>query len=244
MRQLRLQGFATWCDLIYLLYIIMISTDSVMPAEKLEPVVSRAYHHLENLMVTLELAPGSLTTEGALIELLGLGRTPVREAIQRLAWEGLVEIRPRAGLAIAPLHAGDWLQVIDARHGVEALIARQAARFASNTATGRFHDAALAMQKAVIGSDALAFLAADKALDEALALAAGNDFAVRLAAPLQTHSRRFWLRFRHEVGLPEMAEHRVALIRSVLEHDEAAAVADVERTMAMLRNEARAAAIR
>ena len=80
---------------------------------------ARAYRILERMIVTLELAPASVATEGALIERVGLGRTPVREAIQRLAWEGLLEVRPRAGMAIAPLHAGDWLRVLDARRGVE-----------------------------------------------------------------------------------------------------------------------------
>ena len=134
--------------------------------------------------MTLELAPGSVATEGALIERVGLGRTPVREAIQRLAWEGLIEVRPRAGLAIAPLHAGDWLRVLDARRGVEEVLARSAARYVTREAAEHFHAAALAMQKAVISGNVVAFLEADKALDEAIAAAADNPFAARLAAPL------------------------------------------------------------
>ena len=94
-----------------------------------EPAATRAYHALERMIVTLDLLPGSVVTEGALIDRLGFGRTPVREAIQRLAWEGLIEIRPRAGLAIAPLHPGDWVRVIDARRSLELLLARSAARF-------------------------------------------------------------------------------------------------------------------
>ena len=209
-----------------------------------EPATARAYHALERMVVTLELLPGSVVTEGALIERLGLGRTPVREAIQRLAWEGLVEVRPRAGLAIAPLHAGDWLRVIDARRGVERLLARSAARFVTRNAADLFHAAALAMQQAVMQADVLAFLRADKALDEALALAADNPFAARVAAPLQTHSRRFWYRDNAETGLAESAEHHVALIRSILEGDEEGAASEAERLMTLLRIHAEAAAKR
>ena len=90
---------------------------------------AKAYLGLERLIVTLELAPGAVVTERVLIERLSLGRTPVREAIQRLTWEGLLEVRPRAGIVVAPLNAGDWLRVIDARRGVEAILARSAARF-------------------------------------------------------------------------------------------------------------------
>ncbi|PWK76359.1 GntR family transcriptional regulator [Aminobacter sp. AP02] len=215
-----------------------------MQAEKLQPAAPRAYHELERLIVTLELAPGSVATEGGLIDLLGFGRTPVREAIQRLAWEGLVEIRPRAGLAITPLHPGDWLRVIDARRGIEIVLARSAARFVTRDAASQFHAAALAMQKAVIAGDVLGFLQADKALDEALALAADNDFAARLAAPLQPHSRRFWFRFQRDTELATSAEHHVALIRSILEQDEDAAAHEAERLMSMLRTHAETAATR
>lgn len=209
-----------------------------------KPVAARAYRTLEHLIVTLELAPGSFVTEGALIEKLGLGRTPVREAVQRLAWEGLLDVRPRAGIAIAPLQAGDWLRVIDARRGVEVVLARSAARFVTREAADQFHDSALAMQKAVISGDVLAFLEADKALDEALALAADNPFAARVAAPLQTHSRRFWFRYKAETGLAESAEHHVGLIRSILSGDEDAAAKDAKRLMALLRGHAEAAARR
>lgn len=206
-----------------------------------EPAAARAYHALERMIVMLELAPGSFVTEGALIEKLGLGRTPVREAIQRLAWEGLLDIRPRAGIAIAPLHPGDWVRVLEARHGVEILLARSAARYVTRVAADRFHAAALSMQGAALSGSVQAFLEADKAFDEALAFAADNVFAARLAAPLQTHSRRFWFRYKAETGLAEAAEHHVGLIRSILGGDEAVAAADAERLMALLRNHAEAA---
>jgi DNA-binding GntR family transcriptional regulator len=209
-----------------------------------EPAATRAYHVLEHKIVTLELAPASFVTEGAIIEKLALGRTPVREAIQRLAWEGLLEVRPRAGIAIAPLHPGDWLRVLDARRGVEIVLARSAARFVTRDAADRFHDAALAMQKAVISGNVLAFIQADKALDDALAMAADNPFAARLAAPLQTHSRRFWFRYKADTGLAESAEHHVALIRSILAGDEDAAAKDAKRLISLLRGHAEIAATR
>ncbi|AID33084.2 FCD domain-containing protein [Mesorhizobium huakuii 7653R] len=219
----------------------MISMEATMTSE---PAAARAYRVLEHMIVTLELAPSSFVTEGALIEKLDVGRTPVREAIQRLAWEGLLDVRPRAGIAIAPLHPGDWLRVLDARRGVEVVLARSAARFVTREAADLFHEAALAMQKAVISGNVLAFIQADKALDEALAMAADNRFAARLAAPLQTHSRRFWFRYKADTGLAESAEHHVALIRSILDGDEEAAAKDAKRLMALLRGHAEVAATR
>ena len=230
--------------MIYEKYIRSLSLISIATTTDFEPVATKAYRVLEHMIVTLELPPASFVTEGALIELLGFGRTPVREAIQRLAWEGLLDVRPRAGIAIAPLHPGDWLRVLDARRGVEVVLARSAARFVTREAADLFHEAALAMQRAVISGNVLAFLQADKALDEALAIAADNPFAARLAAPLQTHSRRFWFRYKADTGLAESAEHHVALIRSILDGDEEAAAKDAKKLMALLRGHAEVAATR
>src|SRR6478609_3116068 len=123
----------------------LLATNEAAEVADPAPAAARAYRMLERLIVTLELSPGSIATEGGLIERVGLGRTPVREAIQRLAWEGLIEIRPRAGLEIAPLHAADWLRVLDARRGVEIILARAAARFATPEIAALFQATALAM---------------------------------------------------------------------------------------------------
>jgi len=206
-----------------------------------QPAAARAYRALERMIVILDLAPGSTTTEGALIERLQLGRTPVREAIQRLAWEGLLEVRPRAGIAITPLRPGDWLRVVEARQGVEIAMARAAARHATQEAAGQFAQAASAMQRAVVSGNVIAFMEADKGLDEAMALAADNPFAARVAAPLQTHSRRFWFRYKAETGLAVAAEHHVAIIRAVLGGDADGAAAQAARLMALLSSHAEAA---
>ena len=65
-----------------------------------------------------------------------------------------------------------------------------------------------------------------------------------LAAPLQTHSRRFWFRYKAQTGLAEAAEHHVALIRSILEGDEEASETEAARLMALLRHHAETAANR
>jgi DNA-binding GntR family transcriptional regulator len=67
----------------------------------------QAYERLRDQIVTLERAPGSLLDEADLMKSLGLGRTPIREALQRLACEGLVIIRPRRGTYVASLSLTD-----------------------------------------------------------------------------------------------------------------------------------------
>lgn len=199
------------------------------------PAAAQAYRALEAMIVTLKLAPGEATTEAALIAAAGLGRTPVREAVQRLAWEGFLEIRPRAGITVALLQPADWPRVIDARRGVEAVLAAGAARFVGPEGARALRAAAAAMQDAAAAADVDAFLRADKATDEAIAQASGNVFAARLAGPLQTHSRRFWYRFQRESGLAEAAAHHLGLVDAVLARDEGKAACEAERLMALLR---------
>lgn len=193
-----------------------------------------AYLRLEELIVTLELEPGASITEGALIERVGLGRTPVREAVQRLALEGFLIVRPRAGLAIAPLRPEDWPKVLDARRGVETVLARSAARNLGEEAALKFQSAAKAMQAAVTAGDKRAFLAADKSFDAALGLAAGNLFAERLAAPLQTHSRRFWYASATEGDLAPAARSHLGVIEAIINRVEAEAEARTLALMTML----------
>jgi DNA-binding GntR family transcriptional regulator len=61
---------------------------------------TEAYEKLEEMIVTQALAPATTVTEQYLSELIGIGRTPIREALQRLAREGLVLIRPRSAILI------------------------------------------------------------------------------------------------------------------------------------------------
>ncbi len=212
------------------------------PSDNSEPAARRAYHALERLIVTLELAPGSVATEGRLIELVGLGRTPVREAVQRLQWEGLVEVRPRAGLAIAPLDPRDWLRVLEVREGVERVLTRRAATYLDDGTRMMLGDAAAAMQEAAAIGDVDMFLKADKAVDEAISAAADNSFASRLAAPLQTHSRRFWFRYCRADGPGDSARQHLAVIRHIVFGDADRAEAETAALMALLREQARSAA--
>ncbi len=209
-----------------------------------EPAAIAAYRALEHMIITLELQPTANISEAEIMQRVGLGRTPVREALQRLAWEGFVDIRPRAGIVVAPLNPSDWLKVIDVRRGTEIILARSAARYLTRETAARFHDVSLAMRKAAIMGDVVAFLDADRQFDEALAKAAENAFAARLAAPLQTHSRRFWFRYQSEDGLADATEAHLGILGSIVDGDEEDAGAKAGELMDLLRSYAVAVATR
>ena len=200
-----------------------------------ESLAEQAYRVLERLIVTLELEPGSVVNERGLIELTGMGRTPIREAIQRLAWEGLVEVRPRSGIAIAAIDPKDFNKVLDAREGVERVLARDAARFGSARDYERLKAAADAMREAIPSENVSLFLDADKAFDIVLGTAAGNSYATRLAAPLQTHSRRFWFRLRPSTGISGSAHAHATLIEAIISREPERASDTASELMAYLR---------
>ncbi|WP_147916006.1 GntR family transcriptional regulator [Ruania zhangjianzhongii] len=103
--------------------------DLTVPPPPGAPIESRsavAYFHLRDLIVTLELAPGTALDERDLMARLHLGRTPVREALRRLADEGLVAIYARRGTVVAPVEVRDLARVSEVRVELEGLAARLA----------------------------------------------------------------------------------------------------------------------
>ena len=136
-----------------------------------EPVESQsrlAYLRLESLIVTLELAPGSMVTEKQLIALAGLGRTPVREAVQKLEWQGLIEVRPRAGLQITALDPAYPAMIYETRRQLEPLAARLMAGHIDSKAREELIACAKAMTECSVTGDKVGFLDADKLFDEVL----------------------------------------------------------------------------
>lgn len=179
----------------------------------------RAYRTLERLIVTLVLKPGSIINERDLVDLTQMGRTPVREAIQRLAWEGLLEVRPRAGISVAAIYPPDFKKVLDARLGVEQVLARDAARFASTSEIESLNNSLALMRQAAEAQDAIQLLDADKLFDSVLAEASCNPYASRLAAPLQTHSRRFWYELHTTASVMSAANAHANLIEAIISRD-------------------------
>lgn len=97
----------------------------------------RAYRQIRRLIVTLELPPGALVSEAELAERLGIGRTPVREAVRSLAAERLIEVLPRRGMFVADVDPRDLSALAEVREELEPFAARLAAtrRTAADVAT-------------------------------------------------------------------------------------------------------------
>src|SRR5918992_2849786 len=97
------------------------------PSTPVEQLADRAYFMLRDRIVDLRLPPGAALREDDVMRELGIGRTPLREAVKRLALEHLVEVRPRRGTQVTDVHAEDIARFAEVRAELEAHAARLAA---------------------------------------------------------------------------------------------------------------------
>ncbi|MGH2989204.1 MAG: GntR family transcriptional regulator [Solirubrobacterales bacterium] len=91
------------------------------------PIAERAYFELRDRIVTLRLPPGAALVEEGLMKELRIGRTPLREAIKRLALENLVEVRPRRGTYVTEVNVADIVHITEVRAELEGHAAQLAA---------------------------------------------------------------------------------------------------------------------
>lgn len=204
-------------------------------------LADRAYAELEEMISTLELRPGSIVTEGELSARLGIGRTPLREAIQRLAALRLVTTLPRRGLAVSEVNLTDHLGVLETRRVLDRLVARGAARRALPQERQRLAAFAARMEEAASAGDTARFMMLDQEFDQLMARACHNPAAVNALAPLHVHCRRFWYLYKHQGDLQRSARLHEELITAVVEGNEERATRASDELMRYLEDFTRAA---
>ena len=99
-------------------------------------LADRAYHAIREMIVSVELRPGAVIDERGLMERLGIGRTPTREALRRLAQERLVEVYPRRGMFVTSVEIRDLASLAEVRSALESHAARLAAERATEEDRG------------------------------------------------------------------------------------------------------------
>lgn len=206
------------------------------PAKKAKKRVDRladiAHSKLEELIVTLELPPGSLWSEVSLSERIGIGRTPVREAVQRLAWERLVTIIRRHGIRISDIDVHEQMLVVEMRRKLEPLVATLAARRATVDERRYIAQTAELFMEAGATDDALKFLRVHFESKRFVVACARNPFAENSFGPLNALTRRFYFVYQreaHDVG--KAAKLHAALLRAIASGDEAAAAEAADRVV-------------
>jgi DNA-binding GntR family transcriptional regulator len=189
----------------------------------------QAYKALEELLVTAELAPGSVWSEAALSQLTGFGRTPVREALQRLAADHLVVPLRRHGFRITEVQVEEQLLVLEARRELERLVSVLAARRASAEERETHFGVAEQLRHAGHDRDTLLYLRLHFALKRFTASSARNPFVASALSPLHALSRRFFYVHRDRFGdLTEVAGLHADLAQAIGRGEETSAAASCD----------------
>lgn len=183
----------------------------------------QAYRAIKEDILTCKFQPGQNIDELSVANLLKLGRTPVHQALSRLHHEGLVDVRPRKGVIVAPLVLPDVLQVVEAR----LLNESQCARFAAERAEARDIAALSATvdkaKAAISARDVKALMSFDRLFHYHMAAASKNEVLTQIVSNLSERSLRFWfISFTSDHHKTFQNEH-VAILDAVRAHDGQAA---------------------
>lgn len=186
------------------------------PARARGSLTDRAYAALEEMIVTLRLAPGAAVSEAELSAGLGIGRTPIREALQRLAREGLVTILPRRGIVVSEINVGRQLRLLEVRRELERLIARSAARRATEAERERFRELAAGFENAAKVNDDMNFMRTDREFNTLCSEASHNEYAAGAMGLMHSLSRRFWyFHYKQAADMPFTAKLHADIARAI-----------------------------
>lgn len=157
-----------------------------------ETLAEGAYRAIEEMIVTRELPPGAMVSENQLSEQLGCGRTPIREALQRLRFQGYVDIHPRRGAQVSSVDILKQLELLEVRRPLEVLVAELAARRAHDQERDAMRALARDIRAAAASGDPVRYLQATRAIHEAEVAAARNTVLAATIGVIHGQSRRFW----------------------------------------------------
>lgn len=166
-------------------------------SDKQLSLVDQAYEAIKEKVIALHFLPGQYLNEAAICAQLGIGRTPVHQALQRLHIEGLVEVLPRKGIVVQPDSLAEILKILEARLTVEPELARNCA---ANVRTGevtaedatRLLAIATATDANVEPPDIQAFTSNDRWFHREIGRMSGNSVMADFARMLHERSTRFW----------------------------------------------------
>jgi DNA-binding GntR family transcriptional regulator len=174
----------------------------------------RAYFAIRELIVSLELPPGSVIDEPELMERLGLGRTPVREALRTLMRERLVDVYPRRGMFVSRVDVRDLAGLSEVRLALEPVAARLAAE--RSTSEDRLGCSELLdeLERAAGEQDERALIELDQRIHRHVYHCTHNDFLERTLEEHYVLTLRIWFLALDRVARLEDAvgEHRALLL--------------------------------
>jgi DNA-binding GntR family transcriptional regulator len=187
-------------------------------------IAERAYRELRERIVTLHLSPGTTLREDELMAELGIGRTPLREAVKRLALENLVAVQPRRGTYVTEVNAADIVHITEVRAELEGYAAELAAH--RMDAAARAAAAALLDEIEALGraDDQHGLMHLDQRIHAFTWNAAGNPYLAETLERYFSLSLRIWYLVLDRVpGLGHTVHDQAELLRALTDRDGARA---------------------
>ena len=184
-------------------------------------LAEKAYELLVTKITRLELPPGSVLAERSLIEELAIGRTPIREALQRLAIEGLVEHLPNRGMFVADITAQSVQQIYEFRSLLDGYAASLAASRADASEIRELRHLHKELVRATEDDDVDRYVALDRRFYAVLAAAAGNAFVAEAVPRIFNLHLRLWFFISKKIG----GWHAIAASHEEMTRDVVEAVA-------------------
>jgi GntR family transcriptional regulator, rspAB operon transcriptional repressor len=179
-----------------------------------------AYEAIKHRIITCKFKPGECINEASVSTLLGLGRTPVHQAIDRLMLEDMVEVIPRKGVIIKPVILQDVMQMIDVRLINEVYCARLAAARADDTHIENLVEIMARARKAIAARDVHALMRLDREFHLILANATKNFELAEVVRKLNERSLRFWfISFTTPDHHHSFQEQHEAIFAAIRAHD-------------------------
>lgn len=189
-----------------------------------ESTADAAYGKILNLIIIGDLPAYSLISESDLTQRTGCGRTPVREALQRLKFEGFVDVMPRRGILVTPIDVTRQLELLETRRPLEELMITLAAARATAEQRQEMRELADQLERAINERDRETYLAINQAIHALEAEAAHNRYLERQIEIIHSLSRRFWYSFIVDTeSFSKAAEHHAATLRAIADGDTTAA---------------------
>ncbi|RGE24376.1 GntR family transcriptional regulator [Leucobacter sp. wl10] len=186
-----------------------------------ESKADRAYRELKHRLILLDIAPGDAINEVALSSELGLGRTPIREALKRLESDRLVAFYPRRGTFATGVDITDLAEISEMREVLEPLAARKAAAAALDPELRLEFEAVVRELEGVgSGADQRRMLEHDLRVHRLVYRAVGNHHLAATLTRLDDLATRIWGLVRDRI--PDISAHvgeHVELLRAILDGD-------------------------
>lgn len=151
---------------------------------------SKAYNEIRQLIITLHLKPGEQIEEGVLEKQLSIGRTPIREALQRLVVEGLLELVPGRGFFVRPISIDDVKSLFEAMTALEQIIVRLAAHRIQEHQLIELQEACRKHKEAILAQDYVKVLLYNHEFHHCFYAATGNTFLLSAMEALHHQSER------------------------------------------------------